>query len=80
MRLNRFNDLPPRPEFTERVRAVLRKKGSATVIALVTTTGLSRTQVLSSLEALLASDEVERDSGTTMTFRWKAAASGKVNP
>jgi hypothetical protein len=69
MRLNRFNDLPPREEYTNRVRIVMHRKRCATVSQLVEATRLSRTQVLSALEVLLAQQEVVRERAQVMSFR-----------
>lgn len=61
MRLNRFNDLPPRPEHVAKVRRAMTHVAAATVPMLVERTGLSRTAVLSALEFLLSAGEATKD-------------------
>ena len=69
VRLNRFNDLPPKPEYLQRVRLAMRKQPVASAVTLVTITGLTRTQVLCALEELLKLGEVVREPGPKLTFR-----------
>ncbi len=61
MRLNRFNDLPPRPADMSKVRRALGSEPTS-VPVLIKGTGLSRTAVLSALEGLLAAGEVTQDA------------------
>lgn len=61
MRLNRFNDLPPRPDHIAKIRRALHSHEGATVAQLVNRTGLSRTAVLSALEALLATGHAAKE-------------------
>ena len=60
MRLNRFNDLPPRPEHVAKVRRALSRQGQASAMQLIERTGLTRTAVLSALEALIAAGEAAK--------------------
>jgi hypothetical protein len=72
MKLNRFNDLPVRPEYLRKLRPVLAKKGEARVADLVGATGLTRTQVLCALEELVRTGEA-RKAADSLTFSWAKA-------
>lgn len=63
MRLNHFNDLPPRPRDIAKVRRVLAlgMEGSS-INELIARTGLTRTAVLSALEALVAAGDAAKDA------------------
>jgi hypothetical protein len=63
-RLDHFNFLPPKPEYIDKVRAALVKRGKATRLAdLVASTGLSRTQALCALQAMVRDGEVFKEKG-----------------
>lgn len=52
-KLDRFNTLPPRPEHLKKVKSLLGRGAELKVAELVDASGLSRTQVLCALEALV---------------------------
>ena len=68
MRLNRFNDLPPRPADIAKVRRALGSEPTS-VPDLIKRTRLTRTAVLSALEGLLAAGEVTKDPKSLLFAR-----------
>jgi len=68
MRLTPFNDLPPRPEHTAKVRAAFERHEVLAIIELISMTQLTRTQVLCAMDALVAEGTVTKEKGS-MRFR-----------
>lgn len=58
MRLAPYNSLPPRPEYTQKVVACLSDGKDWTAFNLCKATGLTKTQVLCTLEQLIASEKI----------------------
>ena len=63
-RLDRFNTLPPRPEHSKKVVSFLRKGGEIVLSEIVAGTGLTRTQVLCALDAMVRAGQVKKATKT----------------
>jgi hypothetical protein len=58
MKLSAFNTLPPRKEYLLKVMRVLNHRGALSERELIESTGLTKTQLLCALEALIADGSV----------------------
>lgn len=67
-RLDAYNTLPPKPEYTRKVKAALSKGSPVSLAALVAGTGLSRTQALCALDPMVKSGAVVKEENS-MVFR-----------
>lgn len=63
MGLNRFNDLPPRPDDLRKVRVALRRHQSVALATLISETGLTKTAVLCSLDELIRQGWAKKEGG-----------------
>ncbi len=64
MRLSPFNSLPAKPEHILMVRRALKPQKEFSVSELIMATGLTKTQLLCSLEELIKSGEAVRNLET----------------
>lgn len=64
MRLSPFNFLPPRAEYLSKVRQAFKSKKQLSQGELLVATGLTKTQLLCSLEALIMDGEIEKNLET----------------
>lgn len=60
-RLDRFNTLPPKPEYSRKVLAVLRSGKELRLTEIVAATGLSNTQVLCALDPMVRERQVSKN-------------------
>lgn len=66
-RLDKFNTLPPKPEYLKKVRVVLnRTAGPLRLADLVAETGLTNTQALCALDVLIKSGEALKEHGSNL--------------
>jgi hypothetical protein len=68
-RLVTFNTLPPRAEHLAAVKAVLQKRQSLSLGALLSETGLTKTQALCALDLFILQGAVHRSKGKFL-FNW----------
>lgn len=64
-----FNSLPPKPEHVSAIESVLARKRTVTLSVLLELTGLSKTQAMCALNALMSTGTVEKDKGRYI-FHW----------
>ncbi|MWJ28604.1 hypothetical protein GPM19_10365 [Halomonas sp. ZH2S] len=54
----RYNSLPARPEYVEKVKKCLIKKNGRTEQSIAKATGLTKTQALCAIDAMVAKNEI----------------------
>ena len=64
-RLDNFNNLPPKPEHSRKVNAVLSKGKGLPVSDIITATGLTKTQVLCALDPMVRSGQVRKEKDSS---------------
>ena len=65
-RLDKFNTLPPKPEYIKKVRIALKSSSPVKLAEIVARTGLTNTQALCALDSMIKNGEAtkERDSNS----------------
>ncbi len=63
-----FNKLPPRPEYIAKVLAMLNKHPDSRPLEIERKTGLTRTQVMCTLEQLLKENKIRVIEGGTRLY------------
>lgn len=58
MAFAKYNTLPPRPEYVEKVKSCLVKRNGRTEQSIVKATGLTKTQALCAIDAMISKSEV----------------------
>lgn len=69
LKLAPYNKLPTRPEYITKVMKMLEKNPESRPVDIERKTGLTRTQVMCTLEHLLKEDQIKVINGSSRRYR-----------